>query len=239
MKSELFRRIANRADFVNTWLQSTIPYTPHTFSKYAKGVRTVLRLNDSSTDYFVTSLASALAGTPALIQEFLPEFLNPFSLRGYTAKIFTPPQGVKLVAGELGLPRVDRIIDTWPVERIITLQYLDPIHARISAGTVTEVIEARMNNQYLQVAWPAWSGITGWLELSNGTLWETGSIWDFTVEPSNFPFAAAIARLQLGRDWLGLIEDHGLAAPYAGASNEPLERIALVALALVRDTLRE
>lgn len=232
----LFRFAANRSDFLNPWLQSSVDFRPVEASPAAAAVRKFMRM-DGAEDYFTIGPVLTLLGTPALLHEIPIAEINSTTVANVAVPQFSAPEGYLLVAGAEGAPRVNRDVSIWPFSSAIRLRYLDQRTARLNSGGLQEDVTARMSNGTLHVAWPYWTGIKGALSFGNAETWRAEADITLQVTPRNYPSAALCAALRNTSAWIRLLESVGFLSFYASATADPNERVGLITLALIRDTM--
>lgn len=239
MKVDIFRLVANRSDFVNSWLQSQQVFNAVSASPEAAAVREFLRMHDVSTDFYVLGPVMCLLGCPALAHELGLGVMPSSAFWNYRRPAFEMPAGLTLVASGASVPEIRRAVDAWPFQPQITFTVLDAMQMRVTAGLQTANINARKHANIVDVEWPTWSGLTGSIQLETPSMWAAGFSANITVEPATYPIMAALDALQKTTAWMTLLRRYGLLGHYASATNDHNERMGLIALALARDTAEQ
>lgn len=237
MKVDIFRLVANRADFQSSWLQSGIAYNAVTASADAAAVRKFLRLDEAAYDFFVVGVVQALLSCPALAHELGLDIMPASAFWNYRRPQFAMAQGMTLVADSSGPPVIRRVPAVWPFSLKVTFRVLSRSELRLVSGTEFSNVPAFLGADLVEVAWPSWTGLTGAIQLDNPAVWVTDYNDDITIEPASYPIAPVLAAMQKTSAWINLLQSAGLLAHYASATNDNNERLGLIALALARDTM--
>lgn len=235
MRSNIFRYVANRANFTSEWLDSQIAFQPANASAAALAVRKFLQMDQD--DYFVTGPTLAMLGTPALAQEFKINDLCPTSMRAFRRPNFEAPPNTLLVADLNGPPQVKRHVDSWPIDLNVQMLFVNSNAACFLSGGQSVTVPVNLSDNMLTVAWPSWTGIRGMLQLNDPAQWTSGFESIIEITPSNYPAEAVLRALQQSADWITLLNQFGLLTYYAAIPREFNERLGVIALGLALDTL--
>jgi len=241
---DICQRIANRGNFQSAPLRDVEGFAQYPESPQAAALRTFLGLNNGSTDFYVRAIAGALLSSHDLIQGTgapirLTDISIALSLLPVNRGIHSMDNDTKVVAGTSDPTGLVRLSASWPISCDIVLRRIDPTVANYENAGRTTRIPAHLYGNTLRPQWPAETGLTAHVEMTDaGTQWTDGSVLRFTDEPEHYPYAAMLTALEPKSHWLQLLTTHGLAGHYAGAVSQPLARTGLLAAALMLDTRR-
>ena len=237
MRCELLQLLVNGDIPTSPWFTPVSPFDPVTASAEATAVRDILKITAATSDYFAMSVLRCLVGTPTLLHEFGIESAASMAWQLYRNPRLQLPQTITLMPDRNGAPEANRQVSDWPVSVDFQLLCVEPKTARISCGGRSEQVRASFTNEDLFVEWPAWVGLKGALRFLDGVEhWTPSYTIAFKNIPANYPARAALAAIQKTTEWLTLLEKQNLLQHYMGAGVDVTERMALVALALIRDT---
>lgn len=205
-------------------------FRPKALPDYAERVRVGLKLDDTSSDYFLIGVLGALLGCPWVGEQVGElEDLLPLSM-------FSPPPdawvGGELKAGPVDPATFALVPEVWPVDLTITLTYSTPQQATLRSGDIAEFVSVALNpNGRLKVDWPVRFNARGVIDLT--VSWESGAVILIQHHPSAYPYRAVADHLGGLRETNQLLLRSGLAAGWHAARSD-MERVALLALGLIR-----
>jgi hypothetical protein len=240
MYSPIYRYVANRSNFCQGVLSSSVEFVPVKASDAATSVREMLKLDVTNSDFFIAGVAGALLGSPQLMANFDHRSIGHpkgVTVVGYSS--FKPPLGVTLVGDNFGTAQVHRIAETWPIDQTLTLTRIDAQSAMVEfiGEARKQVVSAVLIQDILSITWPAWTGLKGNLQFTIPDHWQHAASFQFNVEPSEFPYALAMTALKQGVAWMNLLEPVGLLPIYAGVQSSVQEGMGVIALGLALDTI--
>jgi hypothetical protein len=205
-------------------------FLPKALPDYAERVRVGLKLDDTSSDYYLVGALGALLGCPWVGEQVgTLEDLMPLAT-------FSPPPdawvGGELKAGPLDPATFALMPEIWPVELTTTLTFFDSQRAVLRSGDLAEYVAVALNpNGRLKVDWPSRFRARGVIDLS--VTWESGASILIQHHPSAYPYRQAAEHLGGLRETNQLLLRSGLAAGWHAARSD-MERVALLALGLIR-----
>lgn len=230
MLDRIFHEVTNRADdFVSPVFSRKSGYVPRIEDPTTAAVRRLLKLDDSSTDYYAVGMMRALEACPD-IMESCGNNTDSGSLLRYTkpADIFL---GVSLQPGPSGAPYLRLVPKSFPVSFTVGFAYLEPSVLRLTASGDTYDLQVRVNGKELYVQWPDSLGIGG--NLVVGKYWIPGFQGSITHVPVGYPYKAVADVLASNRASVDLLGATGLSKEFY-AAQDSIEKVAMVGLALVR-----
>lgn len=236
MITPILTALTNRANgFIWPRFGADPLFVPVRLPDYAEVVRQELQLHDETTDYFVVGVLQSLLGCP-WVGEQACELTELTFLYTYVY----PQDG--WVGGTLKASSKDPatfafVPTSWPVVLDWSLSYLEPQKSVLKNGTTSEVVTAVVNpDNRLSIEWPARLNARGVIDLAGS--WEAGAEVNFTHHPGAYPYSAAVAAIGALRETNQLLLRTGTATAWHAARSD-MERIALLALGLIRTYRKE
>lgn len=229
--------LANRGvDF--TWARFPLnaQYPARVGTDETRAVRALLGLDNRGTDYYLLGPLFALLSHPSILESLAdPEELHDLIYYPVPATSWV---NTALVGGSAGTARMSRVPTSWPVGLGHRLTYLTDSAGVLSDGhtswTVTVTLGA---SGKLRVDWPAEFN-AGQASIDVSGVWTGGSESEFVHHPGSYPYAAVEKKLAGLRDTNQLLLQWGLAAAWQ-AARSPVERVALVAAALIKQRVSD
>jgi hypothetical protein len=228
MHNRALHFIANRKDgFAAPYFPASSEFQPAEETAAAQEVRRLLGLH---SDYGIRAVLAAVHGFPAVLEEFRD------GSQTYRVSDFQPDGVVTTGAtwknDPSGLPVFLPRCTELPVPLALSVSYLSDARARIVYGARVEDVDVRtvFGTDDLLVAWPSDLGVAGAFSLD--AAWQPGSRVIVQGPPSRYPWDAAgkLLRVTAVQEVLQTAGLLGLAHPL----NNPVERIAVIALALAK-----
>ncbi len=229
----LLHPFANRGTGFVWYRLPVDPYfQPRRLAAAAQAVADYLMLSAPNTDYYLLGPLQALASCPWMLEpDISPDTLS--DLAAYPVPRDTWGGGY-LRGWSSGAARFARKPTTWPVDLRLTLTRTDAASARLVTGDASSVVGARLiaEDDILVVDWPGEFGASGVVAI-DAAYWLAGGAVEIDHHPASYPYAAVVDTLAGNVNLSRLLVTSGLAEAWH-ATFDPLERVALVALALVR-----
>jgi len=229
MTNSILLAVTNRdTGFLSPELQIFQSFKPSRESKDEKGVRELLGLKDTTTDYFVKGVLGTVDAFPAVRTRFNESERSYDMTRLIRATdVIT---GGKLVPDTDGFPQVLRNPSEWPAVQTMVFQYLDSTTLSLDIGSVRHYAKYFPDTTgTLVVDWPAVSGVRGNL-LPDAAI-EAGYELVIDHEPVRYPHNLVKTKLENSTCFLNIIKNQGLNKAWY-ASDSAAEQVAVAALAL-------
>lgn len=224
--------LANRGvDFLWARFPLNPQYPVHTGTDETRAVRSLLNLDARGTDYYLLGPLFALLAHPTVLESLAdPEELRDLIYYPVPATTWV---NASLVGGSAGAAQMSRVPTVWPVGLGHRLTYVTDQAGILTDGhtswTVTVTLGA---SGKLRVDWPGEFN-AGQASIEVGGVWTAGSEIEFVHHPGGYPYGEVEKKLAGLRDTNQLLLHWGLAAAWQ-AARSPMERVALVAAALIK-----
>jgi len=228
MPNEILHRVTNRASFATPLFPPSLTFTPRELPPAAETVRRLLQLDYTGDDYYVLGAMNALYSFPEMIEALGPD-QPTFALAAFQRPCDTWV-GVAPRNNQQGPFVLRRYPLEYPVERTITLQYVNPVTMLMLIGTMQLTVPVRVWDDIMDADWPPASGFSGGLSLINQS-WDENFKAVITHMPVSFPYRRLMEILKVNRDVTLLLTQQGLIEHFTLAAS-PIERVATVLLAL-------
>lgn len=197
-------------------------------------LRTALYLDQS--DYYLAAVLSALTAYPDIasyISENVQTY-DPSRIR---------PDRIVMTGGEFLIDKnmAGRFLDNdheLPLNLRYTIDYLTPTTAmlkgleRNQVAVVKYTVSGTDPSKLLRIEWPEGFPFTGPIRLQQ--VWTSGSQIEINVFPKDFPYTAYVTRVANSPYLLGRLSSLLLTEEFF-ASEDPIERTAMIAVAMVTD----
>lgn len=192
--NELLNACTNRIKFASAVFPVMTSFVPKAQTSDQAALRSLLCLDRTDTDYFVVALLRNLTTYPELVDCFGEEERS-YALEHHRPAPISIDAGVTLVPSNSIAPGVLRRAVEWPVVFDMTFQRLDGVSATLSMlGQDAAPLNPRVTDTRVSCDWPAWSGITGKLQLTGA--WSDITSFRIHHEPVRFPFEILRERLR-------------------------------------------
>jgi hypothetical protein len=218
--------LTNRTTFDSSVFPSAPDYQVIALDPTPADVHNVLNLDGG--DYFVVGALAALRSFSELLENLGPDDAT-FDLTDWSRPLDTFT--INLLPDPNGPASVRRVPTEFPPAFDIVVSYVDDNTVSVRCGSLSTLVPVTVtSNEYINLTWPAWAGITGALDLS---VTNYGSGWTATIHhiPISYPYEAAAAALTNSRSANTLLLQTGLMAHFFRAKTG-FEKVATVACAL-------
>ena len=235
MINKFLHAITNRAAIsADPMFVSDPRFQPAALSTGDLAMRAALQLNNTSTDYYLRAYASVMSLFPDL------EAIIADDNRSYEPSDFLPA-GVRSTGGSLLSNQtssgsyLDLKPVTMPVPMTYVISYESPGTAKLTQPDIgnqlstSVIVMTDVNGAIMQVQWPEYWPFRGPVALSQA--WAPGAQVTFVVEPSRFPYTAAVRALAAIPYFQQLLVTYQLATTYQNTPDVK-EKLAL-ALAVI------
>lgn len=195
---------------------------------------TIRRILTEGKDSYCVYLAAAVRQDP-YIALYCPSDYGTVDLAGTTpgggAAAHSRTAGVCLVGNASGPAFVGK--STEPLGAILTVTYESPSTVTLKTTTRTVIAPVSATGTRLVVRWPAWTGISGDVELGESY----GALTQFEISlRGTYQYAKVREDLEAEPTLFSLLEFAGLEAAYYSAFTDE-QRVGIVVLSLYRHFL--
>lgn len=224
--NEMLHSVINRGNgFATNCFPTRTSFVPDA-DPVAASLRAFLRLDVTSTDYYVVAALRTITAYPDLSTRFKER------MRGYVLRFYQPssPQvtPASLISAGAQPPRVLVIPKAWPPVFETTVRYVDDRHLQVNQGDIDVVVDCARSANTMRVQWPAELGIQGDLECRD---WDTAGTTTIYAEPYGYPHALVAEELLARDDAQAILDRAGAWTSFIEAPS-PYRKMALVFAAL-------
>ena len=222
------------SDFVAEALNTGLSYGGGSPSTEVVIAREMLRLGDTTTDYYVVGAMAALqaAGSPAggdVSTVFLPGALR-----------IKPPTvaGGELRPASSLPPSLIHRPTSLPAGRVWTVSCVDAATSLVSddAG-YSALVPTRFSSGVVYPEWPAYVGFHAAVA-PDGGVWEPGSSFTIVTEPSGYPYAAVAASAASSHPLANLLSSEGELSAFHTAPSS-IQRVGALVAAVVKRSAKD
>jgi len=208
-------------------------FEPRLLRREQVAIRRLLLLDRD--DYYINALLAAMTAYPDVAQfvedvtTFDPQYQRPFSVQmeGAEFLVDTNLQG-RWLDTDKDLPFNLTYTISYATSSLVTITGVD----RGNVYTAKYTVSGTDPNKVLHIVWPDQLPFNGPLRLKQ--TWTTGALVSIKVRPQNFPYAALANRV-LGNAYLTERLHQLLLQEEFRASEDPVEKAAMIAVALITD----
>lgn len=238
MINRLLHALSNRTgNFHEPMFASDPLFVPAVFNAEEQQLRALMLLHRSDTDYYLKAYLAAIEAYPD-IKALADDVVTSYRLSDF------PPRGVAISGGDFLSKEnsvgyyTDVSSTNLPVNLTYWVNYFDSRLVTIvgkETGLVRRVnyiLSGDAPHQTMRVEWPeAEVPFKGPLALTQH--WVSGAMVEIQVEPSNFPYASVVARLQGNAYLMNLLVRNQLVDEFLAVPDDQRKMaIACVVLAL-------
>jgi hypothetical protein len=199
MINKFLHALTNRKTLSTGLLFASDPgFVPMSLSPSAADLRTVLGLDNLTTDYYLHVYAALIEAYPDIKRE-LNDPVTTYSVYDFLPRGVVS-NGAKLLSnGASSGVFTDPIITALPVPLTYIITFVSETLCQIQqieTGTVLQApcqLSADPQNTWLRIAWPSGVPFLGVLSLTQP--WVSGAVIKLKTTPSHFPYAATVAAL--------------------------------------------
>jgi len=208
-------------------------FEPRLLSREQTSIRRLLMLDRG--DYYVNAFIAALAAYPDISQSFDDnqtfdiQYQRPFSVQmeGAEFLVDTNIKG-RWLDTDRDLPLNLNYTISYATSSLVTITGVD----RLNVYTSKYIVSGTDPEKVLHIEWPDQLPFSGPLRLKQ--TWTTGALVSIKVRPQNFPYASLVNRV-LGNAYLTSRLHQLLLQEEFRASEDPVEKAAMIAVALITD----
>lgn len=228
MENAVIYLVTNRSgDFRHPSLASCDRYTPIPEAPDEIKLRALLRLNDTSTDYYVMGALMAVYAFPDILAEYRE------TGRSFEPTLWEPDEDV-LTGGAFRDTSQDafylhRVPDEWPVAMSWDIAFMDATTALVTVGDARYRVPVRASGGSLYATWPEALGLRGAVDLDGS--WTSGATLHLEHVPVSFPYHRAVEKVMASPGSLSLISARGYMGAFYSAQSD-IEKFALALTAL-------